>query len=84
MAHNSTMFGQLLKLVGRHEFEKLASEHQTGRKAHKVTRWSQFVAMGMVHVELMGIATIPKHFKTFHRYQYWHKAHHNAEGTETE
>ena len=50
MAHNSTIFGQLLKLVGRHEFERLASEHQTGRKARKLTRWSQFVAMGMAQL----------------------------------
>ena len=50
MAHNSTIFGQLLKLVPRHEFEKLASEHRSGRMARKLTRWSQFVAMGMAQL----------------------------------
>ena len=50
MAHNSTVFAQLLKLVPRHEFEGLAREHGSGRKARKLTRWSQFVAMGMAQL----------------------------------
>lgn len=45
MAHNNTIFAQLLKLVPRHEFESLARKHHVGRKLRKVTRWSQFVAM---------------------------------------
>ena len=47
VAHNSTILGQMLKLVPRHEFEKLANRHKSGRMARKMTRWSQFVAMGM-------------------------------------
>ena len=46
MAHNSTIFGQLLKLLPRHEFDKLAEKHKTGRMSRKLTRWGQFVAMG--------------------------------------
>ena len=45
MAHNNTVFSQLLKLVPRHEFETLANQHHTGRRLRKMTRWSQFVAM---------------------------------------
>jgi len=45
MAHNNTIFSQLLKLVPRHEFESLAKQHHEGRSLRKVTRWSQFVAM---------------------------------------
>lgn len=45
MAHNNTVFAQLLKLVSRHEFEALANQHHTGRKLRKMTRWSQFLAM---------------------------------------
>ena len=56
MAHNSTIFGQLLKLVPRHEFERLAAEHKSGRMARKMTRWSQFVAMGMA--QLAGRASL--------------------------
>ena len=56
MAHNSTIFGQLLKLVPRHEFERLAAEHKTGRMPRKLTRWSQFVAMGMA--QLAGRASL--------------------------
>jgi len=45
MAHNSTIFAQLLKLVPRHEFEVLAKVHHMGRKLRKTSRWSQFVAL---------------------------------------
>jgi hypothetical protein len=47
MAHHSTVFAQLLKLVPRHQFDVLADEHHVGRKFRKTSRWSQFVAMAM-------------------------------------
>lgn len=45
MAHNSTVFSQLLQFLSRHEFEALAEKHHVGRKLRKLTRWSQFIAM---------------------------------------
>jgi hypothetical protein len=45
MAHNNTVFAQLLKLVSRHEFEGFANQHHSGGKLRKTSRWSQFVAM---------------------------------------
>ena len=56
MAHHSTIFAQLLKLVPRHEFEKLAAEHKSGRAARRLTRWGQFVAMAMA--QLAGRASL--------------------------
>lgn len=50
MAHNNTVFSQLLKLVPRHEFETLARQHHEGRKLRKMTRWSQFVSMAMAQL----------------------------------
>ena len=50
MAHNSTIFGQMLKLVQRHEFERLACKHKAGRKSRKLPRWGQFVAMEMAQL----------------------------------
>lgn len=47
MAHHNTVLAQLLKLVPRHEFEKLAKAHHHGRKLRKLNRWSQFVALTM-------------------------------------
>jgi len=47
MAHCNTIFAQLLKIVPRHEFEKLANQHHSGRSFRTATRWSQFVAMCM-------------------------------------
>lgn len=45
MAHNNTIFAQLLKLVSRYEFESLANTHHEGQKLRKMNRWSQFVAL---------------------------------------
>ena len=45
MAHNNTIFAQMLKLVSRHEFESLANWHHVGQKLRKMNRWSQFVAL---------------------------------------
>jgi Transposase DDE domain/Domain of unknown function (DUF4372) len=45
MAHHNTVFAQLLKLVPRHDFEKLATQHHAGQKLRKTSRWSQFVAL---------------------------------------
>ena len=47
MAHNSTVFAQLLKLISRHEFETLAKQHHSGRSFRKNSRWAQLVAMMM-------------------------------------
>ena len=47
MAHNNTVFAQLLKLLPRHEFETLAKQHHSGRSFRKNSRWSQLVAMMM-------------------------------------
>jgi len=45
MAHNNTVFGQILKLVSRHDFEALANRNHVGQKLRKTSRWSQFVAL---------------------------------------
>ena len=50
MAHNNTVFSQLLKLVSRHEFESLAKQHHCGRSFRKASRWSQFVTMMMAQL----------------------------------
>lgn len=50
MAHNNTVFSQLLKLVSRHEFESLAKQHHSGRSFRKASRWSQLVTMMMAQL----------------------------------
>ena len=47
MAHCNTILSQILKIVPRHEFEKLANQHHSGRSFRTASRWSQFVAMSM-------------------------------------
>jgi len=43
MAHCNTILHQMLKLIPRHNFAKVETEHRTGRKARSFTRWSQLV-----------------------------------------
>ena len=47
MAHCNTILSQILKLVPRHEFERLANRHHSGRSFRSASRWSQFVTMSM-------------------------------------
>ena len=50
MAHCNTIFSQILKLVPRHEFERLAKEHHSGRSFRTASRWSQFVMLTMAQL----------------------------------
>jgi hypothetical protein len=43
MAHCNTILHQMLKLTPRNVFDKLDSEHGTGRFARSFTRWHQCV-----------------------------------------
>jgi len=47
LAHTNTILSQLLKLVGRHEFDRLCPEHHVGQRLRKISRWDQFVALFM-------------------------------------
>ncbi len=50
MGHHSTIFGQFLKLVPRHDFDTLAAEHHAGAPLRWMTRYSQFVALATGHL----------------------------------
>lgn len=45
MAHHNTVFSQLLRIVPRHEFEKLSRRHHEGGRLRKMSRWDQFTAL---------------------------------------
>jgi transposase len=47
MAHSNTVLSQLLKLLPRHEFEKLANSIDGKVRSTAMTRWSQFVALAV-------------------------------------
>lgn len=50
MAHNNTVFAQLMKLLPRHEFETLQKQHHTGQGLRKMNRWSQFIALSFAQL----------------------------------
>ena len=45
MAYNNSVLSQLLTLLPRHEFEKLANDYDGKRRSDALSRWSQFVAL---------------------------------------
>ena len=45
MAYNNSVLSQLLKLLPRHEFERLANCYDGKRRSDALSRWSQFVAL---------------------------------------
>lgn len=50
MSHANTVLAQLLKLVPRHEFQKLSGQHHRGQKLRKISRWDQFVSLFMAQL----------------------------------
>ena len=50
MAYSNTVLSQLLKLVPRHEIERLAIQHDGKRRSDALSRWSQFVALLTGHL----------------------------------
>lgn len=50
MAHANTVFSQLLRLVSRHEFQRLANQHHKGQALRKISRWDQFVSLLMAQL----------------------------------
>lgn len=50
MAHHNTVLSQFLKLVPRHEFERLAKQHHCGRSFRTASRWSQFVTLAIAQL----------------------------------
>ena len=50
MAHTNTVFSQLLKLVPRHEFQRLSKQHHEGQSLRKISRWDQFVSLIMAQL----------------------------------
>ncbi len=50
MAFNNTVLSQLLKMLPRHEFERLANTHDGKRRSDALSRWSQFVSLSVGHL----------------------------------
>jgi len=50
LAYNHTVLLQILKMLPRHEFEKLANSHDGKRRSDALSRWSQFTAMTIGHL----------------------------------
>jgi hypothetical protein len=49
MRYQTTVFGQLLKVISRPRFERLAKKHAVGRRKRELSEWAHFVAMVFAH-----------------------------------
>ena len=47
---DNTVFVQLLRFLPRHEFEAEARQHQRGQGLRVMSRWAQFVALGLAQL----------------------------------
>jgi hypothetical protein len=47
VAHHNIVLSQLLRLVPRHEFDRLAEQHDGKRRQGSMNRWTQFVALSV-------------------------------------
>ena len=72
MAFNNTVLSQLLKMLPRHEFEKLANAHEGKRRSDALSRWSQFVALAVGH---LGGRTSLRDIETTLQSQSQHRYH---------
>ena len=50
MPHYNTILNQMIRMIPRHEIEKLEKKHKGGRKSRVMTRTSQFVAMSFAQL----------------------------------
>ncbi len=50
MSHNNTILSQILRLVPRHDFKRLAFQHDGKRRSDAMSRWTQFVSMAMAQL----------------------------------
>ena len=71
MAHCNTIFHQMLKLIPRHHFGKLETEHETGRKARSFNHWSQLVHLLSMQLTARvslrdGVASLKARFKNLY------------------
>jgi putative transposase len=56
MAHCTTIFAQMPKLIPRHHFPSLEQQYGTGRAAGSFSRWDQFVHL--LFMQLTGRASL--------------------------
>ena len=56
MAHHNIVLSQMLKIIPRHEFEHLSTQHDSKRRQGAITRWSQFVSM--LTCQLSGLSSL--------------------------
>ena len=61
MAHHNTVFVQLLRFLPRHEFEAEARQHQRGQGLRVMSRWAQFVALGLAQLTGRQSSDIVEH-----------------------
>lgn len=66
MHYQSTVFAQLLKVLPRGRFERLARRHSAGRKKRELSAWGHFVAMALAQAS--GVRSLRDLERLFERH----------------
>lgn len=71
MKHHNSVFQQLLKVIPRHQFQKVVDRHNGDHRMRKLSCWTQLVAM--MFVQLAGrvsIRDLVENFNACHNHHY--------------
>ncbi len=71
MKHHNSVFQQLLKVIPRHQFQKVVDRHNGDHRVRKLSCWTQLVAM--MFAQLAGrisIRDLVENFNACHNHHY--------------
>ena len=66
MAHCNTVLSQMLNMIPRHEFEKLANTVDGKVRSTALSRWSQFVALTVGQLNVLVKSSRTLFLENFH------------------
>lgn len=71
MAHNNTVYNQLLQIIDRHQFNKLKNNYKLKRRYRKFDRWNQFSVMTFAQLTgCSGLRNLENQFKVHKNSKY--------------
>ncbi len=71
MKHNNSVFQQLLKVIPRHQFQKVVDRHNGDHRIRALSCWTQLVAMMFAQLaSRVSIRDLVENFNTCHNHHY--------------
>ena len=71
MKHNNNVFQQLLKVIPRHEFQKVVDRHSGDHRVRTLPCWTQFIAMMFAQLaQRASLRDLTDNFNASHNHHY--------------